>query len=963
METDFDYERLSPQAFEQLGVALAEAVIGADLEIYGAGPDGGREGTYRGTIDWSATGDEQLRWSGYTIVQVKQCQTLPDNSRNRLGWIKSQIRDEFAKWMDPQSKRTQFPEYLLVITNVPLSAADPGGGIDELRAEIQRWLGERQVPPGEPPSLRSRGLRDVKVWHRDKLNTLVTNNASARSRFAPLMTLGDILVRLKALEARLMGLIPPDHIADILVDHAQTTLSGHRWIQFGDAGDDFNRQSIEKVVFDLKAVDAGGRRRSATEVVLERGDYVLSRSFWKSANRSTQPSPRHIVITGAPGNGKSTLARYLTQVYRAAFAQTHTNEPAVIDLIAATNTSLSRLGLPRPRSPRWPIRVDLAPMAEELGVSGGPNMRRFLCDQITLDSSVPVHLGTLDAWLRMWPTVLFLDGLDEVTHPRLRQRVLTEISALIDKLDALDADALLVLTTRPTGYTPLLPQHFEQLDLDYFTPQEAKAYGRHVTTERLADDPEYRRLALARFDIAVKNPAVDRLLKTPLQVLILTIIAARAGALPNNRYELFWNYYDTIFKREAGKPTTDRHFFARHGSEITALHQRVGIELHRLCEATQELRGQLPLTELKDIARDRMIELGYGIPDANDLAETMARIATHRLVLLAADEDSAVSFDVRSLQELMAGCAMVDVPEADQRRNLTVAACSPHWRNAWLFGAGRLFTGADHQRRLVLEVVEQCDARGKWHGWLYPAGPGLAADILDDGLAADKPKDRRRLIEVALRALDGPMPEDPKALAERLSVATKFDNTSAALTSRHTADRLLVREKLRQAFRTDPRFSRYAIGAVLQHYGAFGNDLPGQPKDSRHFAEKWVYREPYGQRVELGKFLLEALRTYDPTSYPPPELVLRALDECNQLALLRSETGALTPASGSGHFPNLHAALNDPNGEQDLQIIVEAVPPEDWPAISVLARAYWPTASRSPVAGDLWVAGDESPSR
>jgi hypothetical protein len=64
--------------------------------------------------------------------------------------------------------------------------------------------------------------------------------------------------------------------------------------------------------------------------------------------------------------------------------------------------------------------------------------------------------------------VLVFDGLDEVTHITQRQRVIDEITALVEKADASDADLLIIATTRPTGYTErLLPQHFEQIDLDY----------------------------------------------------------------------------------------------------------------------------------------------------------------------------------------------------------------------------------------------------------------------------------------------------------------------------------------------------------------------------------------------------------------------------------------------------------------------------------------------------------------
>ncbi|WP_396912826.1 NACHT domain-containing protein [Mycolicibacterium sp.] len=965
METDFAYEQLSAEAFEQLSVALAASVIGAGVEVYGRGPDGGREATYTGTINWSATTDDDGLWDGYTVLQAKQCQTVMEPAAN-LNWLKTQIHDEFNTWMNPKSRRQQrFPNYLLVVSNARLSPNDPGGGVDDIRKYVTDLLDREYDPPddhGAPRTPRRRGLREVRVWHRDKLNALLVQNADIRTRFAPLVTLGDLLARLQRLDAILPGLIPHDSIAGVLHEHAQTTLVGDRWVRFDEAGDDFNHQSVEQVIFDLPVRNSHEERTSALRSVLDRGNQVLSRTIPHAGDQGEHRAPRHLVITGAPGNGKSTLAKYLTQIYRAAFARTDTAEPAVSALIDATDASLRRLELDPPSNPRWPLRVDLAPMAEKMGPdSAGPNLRRYVCDQISLDSPVPVHVGTLDAWLRLWPSVLLLDGLDEVTHPALRHRVLHEITDLLDKADALDADLFVIITTRPTGYTPLLPQRFEQLDLDFFTLDEARHYGRHVTTQRLARDPEYQRSTLARFDDAVASTTVERLLTTPLQVLILTVIIARQGPLPTNRYELFWTYYDTVFKREAAKNTQLRDFFNRHRSEITDLHQRVGIVLHRLCEATRELRGRMGLEELTNIARDRMMELGHSLDAAKEMAATLVTIATHRLVLLSADDDSLVSFDIRSLQELMAGCALVDAPETTARNNLISAACSPHWRNSWLFGAGRLFSGPDHQRELVLDVVETCDQEGHWSGWLYPAGPELAADILDDGLAADKPTHRRRLIEVVLRALNGPMPEDAKSLSQKLSAATNTQGLLQGLPSASVAgDRAYVRERLRQTFAdTDPTHAGYAVAATLLHYGSLGTNIPGQPADPQRFADAWTHRD-LGTQVRLGAYLLGTLQNYDPGAYPPSTLVFEALDECNQLLMTRNDSGVLRALSTGEIFncAHVHAALTDPEASAELQIILEAIPPHDWAARSLLARAYWPAASRWPVASLIKVAGD-----
>jgi SpoVK/Ycf46/Vps4 family AAA+-type ATPase len=797
----------------------------------------------------------------------------------------------------------------------------------------------------------------LKVWHRDTLNMLLAGRDGVRKRFAALITLGDVLARIERLDTLLPGLIPHDHLASVLRDHARETLKGERWARFDEAGDDSNRRSIERVIFDLPVSTWRQRQVSALQLILNRGDRVLSPSVPRPAgDYFDEPLPRHLVITGAPGNGKSTLVKYLTQVYRASFTRAEANEDAVQTIIGATDQSIERLSLTAPHSPRWPLRVDLAVMAEAMGTDGGPSLRRFLCDQINLYAKVVVHGANLDDWLKMWPSVLFFDGLDEVTHPALRQRVIHEITDLVEKAKAIDADIFVVITTRPTGYTPLLPDHFEQIDLDHFTEQEARDYGHHVTSERLADDPEHRRSTLERFDSAIHNPVVERLLTTPLQVLILTVIVARGGQLPTNRYELFWSYYDTVFKREAAKPTWHRDFLNRHRTEITDLHQRVGFILHRLCEATRELRGRMHLDELRGIARDHMMTLGHQRDVADDMADRLINIATHRLVLLSADEDNTVSFDIRSLQELMAGCALVDLAETDARDNLTAAACSPHWRNAWLFGAGRLYTGTPHQRRLVLDVVKECDAQGHWHGWLYPAGPGLAADMLADGLAADRPADRRCLLNIVMRALDGPMPENIKHLARQVSAATDTADKPGLAATGITSDRLHVRDILRRAFSDcDARHAGYAIAAAFVHFGELGTHIPGQPGDTRAHVDAWTYREPVGERIPLGDFFVRVLKTYDPGAYPPQQLVAEALHECNQLQMIRSLRGNLRLISEPRTAPTgrLHAALSDPDAETELQIITQAVPPEDWPAVSLLARGYWPTASRWPIADRL----------
>lgn len=50
-------------------------------------------------------------------------------------------------------------------------------------------------------------------------------------------------------------------------------------------------------------------------------------------------------------------------------------------------------------------------------------------------------------------------------------------------------------------------------------------------------------------------------MKTPLQVLIMTLILERLGNLPADRYQLFWHYYETVYDRESAKNVTLESLF------------------------------------------------------------------------------------------------------------------------------------------------------------------------------------------------------------------------------------------------------------------------------------------------------------------------------------------------------------------------------------------------------------------
>jgi hypothetical protein len=80
-------------------------------------------------------------------------------------------------------------------------------------------------------------------------------------------------------------------------------------------------------------------------------------------------------------------------------------------------------------------------------------------------------------WMKQWPWFLVLDGLDEVTEPTIRKRLIQRVTEFVNDAEAENCDVFVVLTTRPVGYTEnIAPTQFERIDLDYVGPPEAVRY-------------------------------------------------------------------------------------------------------------------------------------------------------------------------------------------------------------------------------------------------------------------------------------------------------------------------------------------------------------------------------------------------------------------------------------------------------------------------------------------------------
>lgn len=758
---DYDLTRLGCRAFEQLIVSLARVELGPAMRVFGDGPDGGREATFDGTIDWAATvhgpaqalGEPAVAqsatdvWSGHTVVQAKY-RLNPSRPHENALWLQQAIKGEIERWVEAarNHSRSRLPDYLVFVTNVDLSAVARTGGIDTVESLVAHLLRDEGAVKA--------GLRvhDFKIWHADQVRSMIDAHQQVRWAFDGLLTAGDVLAALAAARLAPSGSLVEESLREDLLKG----LAADRWVrlrQAGAAGD--AKLYVDEVAIDLPVTVALPSRKTskpspplrAVQHVLDRGDAVLR------AREPQGAGPAGIVLVGGPGQGKSTLSQLIAQAYRASLLDDADLAPEARQAVDATRDALARLGVSLPSNRRWPVRLDLAKLAEELHLGVETSLLAWMSKVISRRTTEPVTPSHLKSWLRVCPWALVLDGLDEVPSLASRRAVYDVIGDFFVDADDVGADVLMVVTTRPVGYDERLSEDsFEHLLLQPLPAQESAELAERLTARRFEGDEEMRELVASLMRDAAANPTTARLMSTPLQVTVMSVIVEKFPTLPPDRYTLFDLYYETIFDREVAKGISTSRFLNDHRQRVNRLHELVGLELQIRSESSEGAEAVLPTEELRSMAESYLSDAGYEGSAVREMAEEMVRAATHRLVLIVPLEDG-VGFEIRTLQELMAARAVAEGADEAVFSRLTTIADSAHWRNTWLLAAGRLLMSSDRFEKRLIEVLAALDIRPVGLGMVSPRA-SIAADLISDGLGQQRPAFERALVSALLSARD-----------------------------------------------------------------------------------------------------------------------------------------------------------------------------------------------------------------
>lgn len=764
---DYNIHGLNPREFEHLVQALAIATIGPGITPFGDGPDGGREATFTGRMGYPSSEES---WDGYLVIQAK-FHTRPTYDTAKDGeWALSQLKQDLAKFENPKRNLPK-PEYYLFVTNVVLTPKHETGSKDrasELLKHYQSLL----------------GLKGWDIWDFDKLCRLLDVHEGVRRRYAAFISSGDILV-----EMMLFMKEQSLNFWSVISKFLQNEFFAEQFVKLEQAGHASEQKtSLGQVFVDLPAFHRPLAESSQSEQelekssrgivseILETGSRVLKRSsyanepFIPDISAEPRPEPGRFVIVGGPGQGKSTVGQFVCQLYRAAILGSQPRSkiaPEVGNALSAfvEQCQMDKVSLPTAR--RFPVRVVLDQFANDLAGGKVKSLKSYILRRINYRTDEECAQEDVKRWLGEYPWLILLDGLDEVPATSNRKQVLEKIADFWAEAATLDADVLVVATTRPQGYSnDFSPEHYNHRYLLPLLKDRALQYASRLVTARYGNDPDRRDRILKRLKVACYQDTTQRLMRSPLQVTIMATLVDQIGQPPQERWRLFQQYYEVIYRREIEREIPASIILQQRKADVNAIHQRVGLFLQAESEKARYTESKLSADKFQKLVRARIAEEGHVDEQLELRTNEITEAALHRLVFLVGLEESRIGFEIRSLQEFMAAEALMDGRDEQVRMRLEAIASIAHWRNVFLFAAGKCFADRQFLRDMIVSICEELnDVQSDQVAGITLAGSRLALDILDDGVAREQPKYARRLLRIALRLAELPDMEANQRLA------------------------------------------------------------------------------------------------------------------------------------------------------------------------------------------------------
>ncbi|GAA1016808.1 hypothetical protein Aple_042960 [Acrocarpospora pleiomorpha] len=398
-------------------------------------------------------------------------------------------------------------------------------------------------------------------------------------------------------------------------------------------------------------------RDTAGDSGLGAGSQEIGRSGERRSLASFLREGRVFAVLGAPGSGKTTLARYTALAL---------SEP---------NWRVLSREFWRPR--RLPVLLYLRGHTASLLAEEPESLAEVAASSPWLRGRIPA------AWLRgrldRGRCVVLLDGLDEVADEQDRKRV---VGWVHDQIARYPRNTF-VVTSRPYGFLSNPLTNADVLHVQRFTADQVSRflhswYRAIERRSRLGRDQDVyeiaERNALDLIGRLRGQPALYDLAANPLLLTMIASVHRYRGALPGSRAALYAEMCDVLLhRRQEGKNLTDP-------TGLTGP-QKAAVMRHLAVYMMSSRQRDITSVDALRVVREPLAEVcGESTTPEVFLGEA------GKSGLLVEREQGLFSFAHLTLQEYLAAAQIKEYPD-NLRQLLTGNVDDPWWREASLLWA------------------------------------------------------------------------------------------------------------------------------------------------------------------------------------------------------------------------------------------------------------------------------------
>jgi len=719
---DYTFNNLNTSDFEDLIQALSQKLLGKSSLVYGSGADGARELTYQGKAPFPNNSNS---WDGYWVIQAKY--KSGTTNQDSFEWVKRNFTLEMNKFSD-KKRKLQVPNNYLFFTNAKLSAVQDKGGRDKIEELKNKY--KSLIP-------------NIYIGTYDELCKFLDNNRDVATSYSSFLLSGDILMKLYNLLDYKQH--KKNATQNQIITFLEKSFNSELYSKLIQAGDLINQINIQKVFIDIDVTrhQVPDSRIKFLEQLIKMGD-----------KKATSTSPCKLVLVGSAGSGKSTLSQFASQIYAAYFIADNRGElinENVKNFINDYNI------LPKPKCLRFPVKIILKDYASWLKkqsiVNQSTTILNYLKGRIDLLGDANIDVDLLREFLSSVSSLIIFDGLDEVPITSNREEVLKEINDFVDiELRNLKSDCVILCTTRQQGYT----KEFDIHSYQHFYVSELSDDDCEKYLVKLLDNIEIsfddKNSYLNILKEALKEDVTGRLMRTPLQATIMTILVKSGGKPSRNKYNLFKEYYDTIYKRELQKELLP--ILKDRKRNIDHIHSLLGFELQVKSEGDENPSALFESEEFTNLIRIYLKnQEEWSDDEISDFIIKIRHAVTERLVFIGEMQENKIGFVVRSLQEYFAATYLINFDDSKVFQNICGIASNSYWRNTFLFAVSGIHNNKNYlvdKIYLFCETLNGCEElpSSTSENQIQLYGSWLALEFLSEGIFSDSPKYKNRFVNL-----------------------------------------------------------------------------------------------------------------------------------------------------------------------------------------------------------------------